>query len=393
MKIVYLIPGGLFNPGGMERIVITKANYLAEKMNYNVSIVTTEQMGRPVFYQVSNKVKLYHLDIGIYKNFGKEYYLQKVLSRFLKIREYRKLLKKLLFKITPDITISTLGLDIEFLDSFKDQSIHLGELHFPGNYRYIMAKKMYTWFFPILVEKIRTKLLRKKCEKLTRLIVLTNEEKMNWKNAANVEIIPNALSYFPEKTSNCTSKKAIAVGRLVWEKGFDQLIDAWKIVHENHPDWTLSIFGQGDQKDLLINRINQYNLSSVIDINEPVKDIYSEFLEHSMMLFPSRCLDALPMVLIEAMSCGLPLVAFDAPCGPKDIITNGKNGFLIPSGNVKLFSEKVCSLIESEELRATMGDFARQMAFDYQEDKIMSKWIQLFNEVTSDKKQATCEME
>ena len=385
MKIVYLLPGGLFNPGGMERVVIIKANYLAEKMGYEVSIVTTEQMGRPLFYPVSDKVRLIHLDIGIYANFGKENYAQKVFSRFMKIREYRKTLKKLFNEISPDITISTLGIDIDFLDRFHDGSIHLGELHFPGNYRHIMAKKMYTWFFPILVERVRTQILKSKCRKLTRFIVLTKEEKENWKHAINVEIIPNALSHFPEKVANCTPKKAIAVGRLVWEKGFDQLIESWKIVHEKYPEWILSIYGQGDQKELLFDRIYQYDLGSVIEINDPDKDIYSRFLEHSIMLFPSRCLEALPMVLIEAMSCGLPLVAFDAPCGPKDIIDEGKNGFLIQSGNIELFAEKVCTLIESEDLRKKMGNSARQMSLEYHENKIMNQWIQLFEKVTSDK--------
>ena len=386
MKIVYLLPGGLFNPGGMERVVITKANYLAEKAGYDVSIVTTEQLGRPVFYPVSEKVHLCHLDIGIYVNFGKEKYLQKVSSRILKIREYRKALEKLLKEISPDITISTLGIDIDFLDKVKDGSIHIGELHFPGDYRQLMAYKMYSSFIPILVEKIRTRLLKVKCRKLARLIVLTKEEKSYWKNAANVEIIPNALSFYPENISTCTSKKAIAVGRLVYEKGFDQLIESWRVVHTKHPDWSLSIFGQGDQKELLIDMINQYNLDLVVEICEPVKDIYSRFLEHSIMLFPSRCLDALPMVLIEAMSCGLPIVAFDAPCGPKDIITDGKNGFLVSSGNIELFAEKVCTLIESEELRQTMGYAAWKMSFDYQEDKIMNLWMQLFEKVINDNK-------
>lgn len=385
MKIVYLLPGGLFNPGGMERILIIKANYLAEKWAYDVSIVTTEQLGRPVFYPVSDNVHLYHLDIGIYKNFGKESFAQKVVSRFLKNREYRKALEKLLCEISPDITISTLGLDIDFLYKLRDGSIKLGELHFPGDFYQLMAYKLYTSFIPIFVQKVRTKLLKTKCRKLARLIVLTKEEKRNWEGVNNVELIPNALSYYPEKISTGTSKKAIAVGRLIWEKGFDLLIESWKMVHAKHPDWTLSIFGEGDQREQLLNQINQYGLSSVIEIHDPVKDIYSQFLEHSMMLFPSRCLDALPMVLIEAMSCGLPLVAFDSPCGPKDIISDGVNGFLIPFGNIELLAEKVCSLIESEALRQTMGNSARKMSFDYQEDKIMNQWIQLFNKVITEK--------
>jgi len=386
MKIVYLLPGGLFNSGGMERVVTGKANYLADLPGYDVSVVTTEQMGRPVFYPLSDRVHLFHLDIGIHEKFGKESYVEKCISRFRKTREYRNALKKLLAEIRPDIIITTLGgLDIGFLNSLQKNSIKIGELHFPGNYRQLMARKLSAAFIPNFVAKIRTWTFKRQCEKLDRLIVLTREEKASWKNRQTIEIIPNPLSYFPEKTSACTSKKAIAVGRLAYEKGFDQLIDSWKIVHAKHPDWTLSIFGGGDQKEALIERINQYNLSHVIEIHDPVKDIHSQFLEHSMMLFPSRFLEALPMVLIEAMSCGLPLVAFDALCGPKDIITDGKNGFLVPAGNIELFAEKVCTLIGSEELRQNMGNLARQMSLDYQEDKIMNRWIRLFNEVMGNK--------
>ncbi|MDR1719615.1 MAG: glycosyltransferase family 4 protein [Dysgonamonadaceae bacterium] len=380
-KIVYLLPGGLSNSGGMERVVTIKANYLAEKMNYDVSIVTTEQIGTPVFYPLSPQVHLYHLEIGIYVNFGKESYVEKLISRYKKIKEYKHALKKLLDDIRPDITISTLGLDIEFINRLNDGSIKIGELHFPGNYRYLMARQMYHSPIPIFVEQVRTRKLRNDCKKLSRLVVLTKEERMSWKNERNVEIIPNPLSFIPDKVSDCTAKKAIAVGRLVYEKGFDQLIEAWRIVHRTHPDWTLSIFGGGSQKEKLNALIRQYGLEPVITIFDPVKDIHAEFLKHSVMLFPSRCLDALPMVLIEAMSCGLPLVAFDAPCGPKDIITDGENGFLVKAGDIAALSDKIIAMIESETLRVSMGKAARTASYNYTEEKVMALWLQLFREL------------
>jgi glycosyltransferase involved in cell wall biosynthesis len=382
-KIVYLIPGGLFNPGGMERITITKANYLTEKMGYDVSIVTTEQLGKPVFFPISEKVHLYHLDIGTYVNFGKESYWEKCISRFRKTKEYKTELNRLLCELRPDFTISTLGgLDIEFLNDLKDGSIKLGELHFPGNFRQLMARKLSNALIPNLVAKFRTKEFKHKCEKLTRLIVLTQEEKSSWKKKNNIEVIPNAIAYFPDTISTCEQKKAIAVGRLAYEKGFDLLIEAWKPVYERHPDWELHIFGDGDQREKLLRLIAENELDSVIKIHEPSKDIYNHYLEHSMMIFPSRYLEALPMVLIEAMSCGLPLVAFDAPCGPKDVITEGKNGFLIKSGDIKTLSEKINTLIETNELRRSMGKSAREMSLNYSEDKIMKRWVELFEKLT-----------
>jgi len=383
MKIVYLLPGGLFNPGGMERVITNKANYLTEIIvGYEVFIITTEQMGRPAYFPVSEKVRIIHLDIHIGKYFGKENYIRKLIRRLFKIQEYKRKISRLLNEIRPDITITTLGgLDIDFINDLKDGSVKIGELHFPQTYRKIQTKKMYRSLIPNLVGEIMTASFIKNCKKLKRLIVLTEEEKAFWNGVDNVEVIPNALSFYPETTADCESKKAIAVGRLVYEKGFDMLIEAWKSVYKEHPDWELHIYGEGSEKENLLNQIQRENLDKVVKIHEPEKDIYAQFLQSSMMLFPSRFLEALPMVLIEAMSSGLPLVAFDAPCGPKDVIQDGVNGFLIKTGDIEAFSEKINDLIESGEMRKKMGKAAREMSFDYEVEKIMKRWLQLFETV------------
>jgi glycosyltransferase involved in cell wall biosynthesis len=366
----------------MEKVITIKANYLVEMFGYEVAIVTTEQMGRPVFFPLSEKVRLCHLDLHIGKYFEKENYIQKLIRRFFKIQEYKKKLSRLLKEIHPDITITTLGgLDIEFINDLKDGSIKIGELHFPGTFRRIQTRKMYNSSFTNWFAEIITDGFIRKCKKLKRLVVLTEEEKVSWEGTDNIEVIPNALSFFPETVAACSAKKAIAVGRLVYEKGFDMLIEAWKAVYKKHPDWELHIYGGGSEKENLLSQIQRENLGEAVKIHEPEKDIYSQYLQHSMMLFPSRYLDALPMVLIEAMSCGLPLVAFDAPCGPKDVIRDGVNGFLIQTGNIEALSAKINDLIESDEMRKTMGKVARKMSFDYGEEKIMKRWLQLFEAV------------
>jgi glycosyltransferase involved in cell wall biosynthesis len=380
MKLVYLLPGGLFNSGGMERAITIKANYLADITNNEVAIVTTEQMGRPVFYPLSDKIQLYHLNIGIHENFGHESYIAKCISRYRKIREYRRNLNALLRQIQPDMTISTLGLDIEFINELKDGSRKIGELHFPGNFRELMANKLSKYLLSNYIAKLRTKSLHKKCTRLAHLVVLTNEEKNGWQNKTNLVVIPNPLPLYPEKTSSCTNKKAIAVGRLVYEKGFDQMIEAWEIVTAKHPDWELNIYGNGDQKDNLIQLIKNKGLENQIQIHDPVTDIYNRYLDHSMLIFSSRYLDALPMVLIEAMSCGLPLVSFDAPCGPKDVIQNEENGFLVKTGDCVALANKINTLIESDDLRQAMGKAARKSSESYRTDKIMNQWITLFDQ-------------
>ncbi|MDR2056695.1 MAG: glycosyltransferase family 4 protein [Dysgonamonadaceae bacterium] len=377
-KIVYLLPGGLFNSGGMERAITIKANYLAEVSGYDVSIVTTEQMGLPVFYPVSGKVHLYHLDIGIHKNFGKESYPQKVISRYFKTKEYKKKLNALLNELKPDITISTLGLDIGFIHQLKDGSLKIGELHFPGNFRQLMANKLSKDFISNYIAKLRTQELKRKSVLLDRLVVLTQEEKASWKQQDNISVIPNPLPFYPETQSLLMNKQAIAVGRLVYEKGFDILIDAWQIVSEKYPDWMLNIFGDGNQKQNLLQQITDKGLTGVIKIHEPVENIQSRYMEHSMLVFPSRYLDALPMVLIEAMASGLPLVSFNSPCGPKDLIRDGVNGFLVETGDINTLSEKIITLIESEALRQSMGKVARAFSTRFRIETIMKHWIDLF---------------
>jgi len=192
-------------------------------------------------------------------------------------------------------------------------------------------------------------------------------------------VIPNALSFYPETISSCEKKRAIAVGRLVYEKGFDILIDIWATLAKHLPDWELNIFGSGNQKEALQTRIKSLKLESAVHIHEPVKDIIGQYLEHSMLLFPSRYLEALPMALLEAESCGLPLVAFDAPCGPKDIIEDGKNGFLIPAGDNEAFAKRIIELAQSENLRKSMGKTARNHSLQYNEERIMKEWLDLFS--------------
>ena len=383
-KILYLLPGGLSNPAGMERVTTSKANYLAELPDYDVSIVTTEQMGRPVFYPLSEKIHLYHLDIGIHENFGKESYIQKCVSRFQKTNEYERELNKVLNKVRPDITVSTLGLDIGFLNNLKDGSIKIGELHFPGNFRQLMARKLSGNPIPNFVARVRTYEMRQKCKKLSRLIVLTEEEKTFWKNQKNIRVIPNPLPFSPEAISSTINKKIIAVGRLAYEKGFDLLIEAWKTVYAKHPDWELVIYGNGDQKDALIHLIRKFQLEPVVKIHEPVSEIQTIYPEYSFLAFSSRYLDSFGMVIIEGMSCGLPAVAFNSPCGPKDLITDGMNGFLVETGDIVNLAAKINQLIESDELRKRMSFAAQATSSNYQIDKVMKQWISLFEELKNE---------
>jgi glycosyltransferase involved in cell wall biosynthesis len=364
----------------MERVTTLKANYLSDCLGHEVFIVTTEQMGRPVFYSLSGKVTLCNLDIGIYERFGKESYVRKVISRHFKTIRYRRQLKKLLYEIRPDITVSTLGLDIGFINSLDDGSVKIGELHFPGNFRTLMAGKLSDSLIPNLVARLRTCELKHKCGSLERLVVLTREEKSFW-HRDNVEVIPNPLTFHPQSCAHLESCKALAVGRLAYEKGFDILVDIWQKVTVTHPAWELHIYGSGNQKEALLRQITDSGMSDNIILHEPVTDIENVYPACSIFLFPSRYLEALPMVMLEAMSFGLPVVSFDAPCGPKDLIDDGNNGFLVPAGDTDMFADCVCRLIESQVLRNSFGRAAKISSMEYNMESIMEKWKNLFREL------------
>ena len=147
-----------------------------------------------------------------------------------------------------------------------------------------------------------------------------------------------------------------------------------------HPFWVLKIFGSGEKYDYVNNCIIESNLEKVIEIHEPTSDIQQEYLNSSIFVLSSRY-EGLPMVLLEAMSCGLPVVSYDCKCGPKDIIKDGIDGFLVREGDIDDLARKIMLLIESEDLRKQMGTKAYQKSKLYSQETIMTKWEEVFESV------------
>jgi glycosyltransferase involved in cell wall biosynthesis len=295
------------------------------------------------------------------------------------MRIYKQRLENSLNQLKPDITISLLRREINFLNDIKDGSAKVGEIHF-GRYKYREANFA---FLPSFVNKWITNRwmaqLDQKVKQLDRFVVLTHEDATYWKGLSNLTVIPNPITIEQGAVSNCTSKQVIAVGRYTYQKGFDLLINAWKIVHKKHPDWTLNIYGGGKKEDLQT-LVEKHGLGSTLKLNGPVSSIREKYLESSIFVLSSR-FEGLPLVLMEAMSTGLPSVSFTCPCGPQDIITNGKDGLLCKNGDIKSLAAGICRLIEDEPLRKEMGRKAAQSIQRFSIDRIMQQWDQLFQEV------------
>lgn len=376
LKIVYCIPS-LYYPSGMERVVTLKANYFAEVYGYEVVIILTDGKDKKPFYSLSPLVRIINLDINYDELYGKSF-LKKTVLYLKKQRIFKNRLRDCLFNLKPDITISTLRREINFINSIKDGSVKIGEIHFSkANYRDFKGEK-----FINIVQRLFgflwMKQLINQLKKLDRFITLTDEDKMLWTELKNVLTINNPLSFFPDKTSKCENKQIIAAGRYVPQKGFDLLIDAWSLVEKKHPDWKLNIFGDGDRK-LLENIIIKNNLQNCY-LNHSTNDIASEFINSSIYVLSSR-FEGFGLVITEAMACGVPPIAFDCPCGPKDIINNLKDGILVNSGDINELAEKICFLIENEEIRKDMGSNARKNAERFKIEHIAEQWKLLFEEL------------
>lgn len=370
MKLVYCI-AGTFNPGGMERVLSNKTNYLAEH-GHEIHIVTTDQRNQSGFFQFHPSIKHHDLGINYDENNGKSF-INKIIKFPGKQLRHKKKLSELLIKLKPDITISMFNNDVSFIPKIKDGSKKVLEIHF-SKFKKMQYQRSGLWK---LADNWRTREEEKWVRNFDKFVVLTQEDKRYWGSLSNIEVIPNALSKIPETTSKLDKKNVVAIGRYNSQKGFDRLIDIWSVIHPEFPDWHLNIVGDGELKDELRMQIDELHLSENIHLTTPSKDVEQIYLNSSILALTSRY-EGLPMVLLEAQSYGLPIVAYDCKCGPLDVITDGKDGFIIRDGNKTDFTVKLKQLMQSKDLREQMGKNAKAASFRFEEEKIMNKWINLF---------------
>lgn len=378
MKIFYIYTA-LLTKGGADRVITEKANWLAEH-GYEVGIITDTQMGRQPIFPLSPKVKLHDLAIDFSQEYGHSLPIR-IWWYFKLMGKYKKELKDYLYKEKPDIVISTLGRDLDFLTTINDGSIKIGESHIARLYsRNFHLLEQKGGVFKLLAKYGRWK--QERCtKKLDALVLLTKQDADCWQGTTKTYVIPNSLPFYPQESSTCENKRAICVGRLSEQKGMEYLIEAWSYVHKNHPDWKLDIYGYGELKEEMTRSIATLDLTDVISINEPTNEIIQKYLESSIYIMSSR-FEGFGMVLLEAMACGVPCISFDCPYGPADIIRNGEDGFLVEHLNTRALANSICQLIEQPELRKRFGEKAKKNITRYSKDNVMKQWTELFNELT-----------
>lgn len=369
MKIMYIFRS-LAVWGGIERILVDKMNYMAERYGMDVYFLTSDQGSHPITYHLSERV--HHEDLGVF--FYQQYRfhgLRRLMVTWKINRQYRHLLGERLQIIRPDLIVCTTADKIGAIGRLKGNVPLVVESHS------ICSRTLNhggTWLQKVLFRNYFLNSL----SKVDYVVALTEGDAKEWrKYHPQVMVIPNFIHPHEEYISDCSSKKAIFVGRFDYQKRAQDAICIWKKVRECHPDWTLDIFGDGDMYQEICSLAA--SVGGIV-IHQPTPNIFEAYQECSFLISTSL-FEPFGLVIPEAMSCGLPVVAFDCPYGPADIISDGNNGFLVQNRNEEEFAHKLCLLMEDETLRVRLGKAAISSAQHFSLEKILPMWKQLFQEV------------
>lgn len=378
MKLIYCTHS-TYNPGGMERVLLNKVTYFSHLPGWEVAVVTTDQHQRPPFYPFPEKVRMTDLDIN-YSEDNEKGAWKKITGYLRKRKEHKRKLTALLLKEKPDIVVSLYPSESSFIPDIKDGSRKVLELHYCKFFRLQYGRKgLLGW-----IDKLRTRQDEQIVRRFDKFVVLTNEDRGYWGDLPNIEVIPNAAMHVSDAYSDVMNKRVIAVGRLDYQKGFDRLIQAWELVQHTgkFTNWKLDIYGQGEWREMLQQMIDKAELQNTVCLNWPTKQIGEEYVKSDMLVMSSNY-EGFPMVMIEAMACGLPVVSFDYKCGPKDIIQSGINGLLVPNGDIQALADAMMEVMADEAYRKMLSLNARKVVDTYSEQAVMAQWIRLFTSITA----------
>lgn len=316
MRIVYCIER-ITGTGGLQHILIDKMNYLADHTCHEIILMTVWHNEKPLAYPLSNNVRRVELNVP-------KHLYPMAMHRF----------NSMMKKLNPEVCIvfRAVGAFLASFTSWKGRIIY--ESHQP------LETMNHRWVYPLMMNKIDT------------AVCLTHGDARNFPKVKHVEVIPNFTEIKADRLPDYSAKNVVFVGRDCPEKDIPRLHRIWDEIQETHPDWKLSI-------------------------HHNTKDIVKAYLEGSILVMTSKA-EGFPLVLIEAMSCGLPCIAFNCPYGPSEIIEDGKTGYLIPYDNDKAFIEKLDYLMNNPEERERMGKEGQKCAKRFNKSEIMNKFLKVF---------------
>ena len=382
MTLVYCIPQ-LYNAGGMERVLTQKANYLATLPDMDITIVTTERtpQGKPVsYFPLDKRIRVIELNI----DFDADFYAplwKKYINHQRKQRQYRRKLTDVLTDRFANICISLCGKEIDWLWKLNFPCFKMAEVHFAMTQREQLLAQYHKGVLWRFLGCMRTKQLQRAVRRLDQLVVLTHADEQQWRQAGvnNVICIPNPSPIAPNNAGEHGKNEVLAVGRLHPQKGFDLLLRAWASVAPKHPDWTLRIVGEGENREVLNQLIKELKIDNSVLLNGLSTDILADYQNCGLFVLSSRY-EGLPLALIEAMSCGCCCISFDCPHGPAELLDNGSTGILISPDSIGDLAREMDRLIAAPDERKRFGKAAWQYAKEhFALEPIMQQWLKILN--------------
>lgn len=359
--------------GGIENAVATLANLLCEK--YEVEILSVYRLYNEPVFDIDERVKIRYIsNIKPNKKEMKFYLEKKNFKMFFKgigkslETGFVKYIKtaSALRKLDCDVIISTRTVHNMLVSKFapkKIRKIAWEHNHHNNNKKYINS-------------------LVKSCNGVNNLVLVSNELTKFYGNylGKKVVYIPNCLDKLPNKLSKLDSENLISVGRLSKEKGFDDLLRLFKTLSIKHPNWKLNIVGDGMERGNLLELAEELKLGDkVIFHGYQNKEYINELLLNSSIYVMTSHTESFGLVLIEAMSYGIPCLSYTSAQGANEIIENEKSGYLIENRDSSEMVSKIDLLITDEKLRKKIGKEARCRAKDFSGEVVLEKWSKLIN--------------
>ena len=372
MKVAYVVRS-LAIWGGFERVLVDKANALA-KRGVDVTMITADQGRHPVPYTVDSMVKQTDLQVFFHHQYRRRG-IMRILDRAVRVLRYRQRLRAALRTEKPDIVVTSATALVSSVISCAAQIPVVVECHT------ICSQIVDTG----LVRPIRKKLLFRALRKAACLVTLTPEDAQEWRRFLGDRVccIPNILHPFADALTPLQRHRSttdedgtiLFVGRLAEQKGINHLLNIWKRISALYPSWHLRIVGDGELRQEVETLAAE---SPHIELLPPTEQIAMHYLQCDILALTSR-FEPFGLVLTEAMSCSLPVVSFDSPYGPRNIINSGTDGVLVENGNDQAFISALSRLISSPDLRQKMGAKAAESVGRFMPENVIPQWLDLFN--------------
>lgn len=360
MRLLY-ITNGVNGVGGLERVLSVKTKLFIEKENYEIHIAGLEGTNFDFFYAFDPSIIFHSIHVA-----GNP-----ILYMYRYISEIRKLIKK----VQPGILIvCDDGLKAFITPFIRGNNIPIVYERHVSNHIFFNDEQS---SLQKVIVNIKVGIMNYLSPYFSVFVVLNEGNKKEWRHKENIRVIENILSFSPKTVSSLESNRVIAVGKQSYQKNYERMIDVWKEVSEEYPDWQLRIYGKKSDKIHLEEKIISSHLENKVILCNPDKHIMERYLESSVFLMTSRY-EGQPMVLLEAMACGLPSVCFDFDHGPREIIKNRNNGFVVPYEDDKEFVNCLSSLLGDIKLRKQLGQNAKITSEKFSGESVFKKWDQLF---------------